>query len=228
VECIARAALPQGARGQAALLAALASSLRTGGPAAQAAAAAALHALSRAYPLTGAAPREGTGMASGAAPPEAVGLGPAPGTAAEPGPSAAAVAGSGAATRPATDAGAGAEPGSRAEAAALAAIARGFMAGLADASAGARRGAAAALGALPARLLAPAAADVVRALADAALVRAGRSRPSSRAWPRRSRPSQPLRTVLCPAPCAMVAVLSALPATEGAGCMRHRLCKPTG
>lgn len=137
VQCIALAGLPQAAAGQAALLHALTSSLRAGGTTAQAAAAAALGALTRAYPLEEADKGSGAGAA-------------------------------GADTRGLAQA----APASRAGAGAVEVVTLGFVDGLGDAGAAVRRGSAAALGALPARLLRPAAPAVLGALSAAALVRA--------------------------------------------------------
>lgn len=170
MECIALARLPQAPAGQAALLHALTSSLRMGGPAVQAAAAAALGALMRAYPL-----EEADGGMAGAAEAETLGT----------------VGGQGdACARPvfATHGGAGTAEAetlgivggdgarlvsaSRGGAGAVEVVTLGFVSGLGDAGAAVRCGSAAALGALPARLLRPAATAVLEALSAAALVRA--------------------------------------------------------
>ena len=148
VQCIALARLPLAPARQRELLQSLAASLRAGSPAGQAAAAAALGALARAYPLS---------------------LNPSPGTNSA---TARGIAAGGVAEAPSggvADPGAG--PERVAEPDAVAGTTLAFAAALADVSGAARRGAAAALGALPARLLRPAAGVVLDALAAAALVR---------------------------------------------------------
>ena len=128
----------------------MAASLRAGSPAGQPAAAAALGALARAYPLTldpGTNPAAARDSAAGGAAEAACAGAVAPGV----------------------------DPERMGAPDAVAATTLAFVAALADVSGPARRGAAAALGALPARLLRPAAGAVLDALAAAALVRASSS-----------------------------------------------------
>lgn len=155
MQCIALARLPLGPARQRELLQSLAASLRAGSPAGQPAAAAALGALAGAYPLTldpGTGPAVARHSTSG-----------------------------GAAEATPEDIAPRVDPGRMGEPDAVAATTLAFVAALADVSGPARRGAAAALGALPARLLRPAAGAVLDALAAAALVRA--PAPSSLAIP---------------------------------------------